>query len=224
MGELLAGKRIVVTQASTFMGPAIVEVFTEEGGDVFADERDLRNVAAARDLIASVGRVDVLVANLAAINPRTAATATTDGQWREMFDVMVDPLHRLVRAVLPQMIERRSGKIVVMGSASALRGMGNWSAYSAARGAQLAFVRAVGAEVAPHNVQVNAIAQTFVENPSYFPPEYIVTAEFRERLLHVPAGRLATAREDARFALFLAGGDSDFLVGQVLPFAGGWVT
>ena len=132
------------------------------------------------------------------------------------------PLHRLVRAVMPQMIERRQGKIIVMGSVSALRGMLNWSAYSAARGAQLAYVQAVGVEAASKNVQVNALAQGFVENPSYFPPEYVETPELQERLKSVPAGRLATAREDALFVLFLAGDESDFFVGQVFPFAGGW--
>jgi short-subunit dehydrogenase len=60
-------------------------------------------------------------------------------------------------AGLPQMIARRAGKILVMGSASALRGMKRTSTYSAARGAQLAYVQAVGVEVAPHNVQVSAI-------------------------------------------------------------------
>ena len=135
---------------------------------------------------------------------------------------MVHPLHRLVRAVMPQMIERRQGKIIVMGSVSALRGMPNWSAYSAARGAQLAYVQAVGVEAASKNVQVNALAQGFVENPSYFPPEYVETPELQERLKSVPAGRLATAREDALFVLFLAGDESDFFVGQVFPFAGGW--
>ena len=102
--------------------------------------------------------------------------------------------------------------------------MPNWSAYSAARGAQLSFVRAVGIELAPANVQVNGIAQSFVENPDYFPPEYQQTEEFRNRIATVPAGRLATEREGALAALFLASNESDFFVGQVLPFAGGWIT
>ncbi len=222
MSKRLQGQRVVVPQADTFMGPDLKALFEEEGAEVIADARDLTVAGAARDLIAEAGHVDVLVANLAAINPRTAAHETTDDKWREMFAVMVDPLHQLVGAVLPQMIARRRGKVVVMGSASALRGMSNWSAYSAARGAQLAYVKAVGVEVAPHNVQVNAIAQTFIENPSYFSPEYVATDEFKERLKQVPIGRLATGREDAQLALFLASGESDFLVGQVIPFAGGW--
>jgi 2-keto-3-deoxy-L-fuconate dehydrogenase len=224
MEKRLDGRRVLLTQADTFMGPDIAAVFAEHGAEVVADAGDLSAPSAAADLVAESGRVDVLVANLAAVNPRTAAHQTTDEEWRDMFAVMVDPLHRLVGAVLPQMIERRQGKVVVMGSASALRGMSNWSAYSAARGAQLAYVRAVGVEVAPDNVQVNAIAQTFVENPSYFSPEYVATEEFKKRLEGVPAGRLATGREDALLALFLAGNESDFLVGQVVPFAGGWVS
>ena len=223
MGKRLDGRRVVVTQADTFMGPDIEAVFSEHGAEVIADTRDLTAASAAADLIAEAGHVDVLVASLAAVNPRKAAHQTTDDEWREMFAVMVDPLHRLVGAVLPQMIERRQGKVVVMGSASALRGMSNWSAYSSARGAQLAYVQAVGVEVAPNNIQVNAIAQTFVENPSYFSPEYVATAEFKRRVEDVPAGLLATGREDAQLALFLASNESDFLVGQVIPFAGGWV-
>lgn len=224
MTDRLKGKRVVLTQASTFMGPAITEVFTEEGAEVIGDDRDLTVPEAAQNLIDEAGHVDILVANLAAVNPKTSVIETTDQRWSEMFDVMVHPLHRLTRAVLPQMLERRQGKIVVMGSATGLRGMTNWSAYSAARGAQLAFVQAVGVEVAPSNVQINALAQSFVENPSYFAPDYIQTDEFKERLKGVPAGRLATAREDALFVLFLASNESDFFVGQVFPFAGGWVT
>jgi 2-keto-3-deoxy-L-fuconate dehydrogenase len=222
MSGRLEGKRVVITQAATFMGPAITEVFSEEGADVVADDRDLTQPAAAQQLVDEAGKIDVLIANLAGVNPKTAVTDTTDEDWSEMFDVMVHPLHRLVRAVMPQMIERRQGKIIVMGSVSALRGMPNWSAYSAARGAQLAYVQAVGVEAAANNVQVNALAQGFVENPSYFPPEYVETPELQERMKSVPAGRLATAREDALFVLFLAGDESDFFVGQVFPFAGGW--
>jgi len=224
MLKRLESKRVVVTQASTFMGPAITEVFDEEGAVLVADDRDLTRIDAAQNLITEAGHVDVLIVNLAAVSPWSSVADTADDLWSEMFDVMVHPLHRLVRAVLPQMIERRQGKIIVMGSMSARRGMPDRSAYSAARGAQLAYVQAVGVEVAPHNVQMNAVAQGFVENQSYFPPEYLETPELKERMKSVPAGRLATAREDALFVLFLAGDESDFFVGQIFPFAGGWIT
>jgi 2-keto-3-deoxy-L-fuconate dehydrogenase len=218
------GKRVVVTQISAFMGKDLVERFSAEGADLLADDRDLTASGAAEALIAEAGEVDVLVANLAAEQPRTTVLDTDDAVFRAMYEAMVYPLHRLVRAVLPQMIVRRRGKIVVVGSASGLKGMPNYSAYGSARGAQLAYVQDVGTEVAPHNVQVNAIAQTFVENATYFPPDYQATDEFKERIKGAPAGRLAHGWESAALALFLAGHESDFFVGQVFPFSGGWVT
>ena len=153
------------------------------------------------ELIWEAGRVDVLIANLSIPNPRALAHETTDAQWEEVFDRLVHPLHRLCRAVLPQMIERRSGKIVVVGSAAALRGTPRRSCYGAARGAQHAYVRSLGVEVAPHNVQVNATGQNFVENPTYFPPDVIGTPQLQARLADVPAGRLSTGREAAAFIL-----------------------
>jgi NAD(P)-dependent dehydrogenase (short-subunit alcohol dehydrogenase family) len=137
---------------------------------------------------------------------------------------MVDPLPRLARAVLPQMIERRAGKILVMGSAAALRGQKRTSTYSAARGAQLAWMQAVAIEVAPHGVQVNAIAQNLVDNPTYFPPEVQAKPAFQERIKReVPLGRLVSAREDALFAAYLCSQAADCFVGQVFPVCGGWV-
>lgn len=220
----LEGRRALVTASSRFMGPAISSLFAEAGADVIADDRDLSGAGAVDALAAESGPVDILVANLAGVNPKTSVVETADSDWLAQFDDMVHPLMRLVRAFAPAMIERGRGKVVVIGSAAALRGMSNWSAYSAARGAQLAFVRAAGAELASRNVQVNAVAQSFVENPDYFPPEYQATDEFRARLATVPAARLASGREAALAALYLASEESDFLAGQVLPFAGGWVT
>jgi NAD(P)-dependent dehydrogenase (short-subunit alcohol dehydrogenase family) len=107
-------------------------------------------------------------------------------------------------AAVPAMIARRSGKILVMGSASALRGMKRASTYSAARGAQLAYVQAVGVELAPHNVQVNAIAQNFVDNPTYFPPEVQANPRFQERLAReVPLGGWWPRAKTRSFAAYL---------------------
>src|SRR5215471_5193382 len=160
----MSGKRVVITQTSAFMGKDLIKLFGSEGADLIADDRDLKAPDAAETLISEAGHVDVLIANLAAEQPRTLVLDTDDTTFRAMYEAMVFPLHRLVRAALPQMIERRRGKIVVIGSASGLKGMPNYCAYGSARGAQLAYVQDVGTEVAPHNVQVNAIAQTFVEN------------------------------------------------------------
>ncbi|MEZ5559026.1 MAG: SDR family oxidoreductase [Pseudomonadales bacterium] len=221
----LAGKRVVLTQANDYMGPATIEVFEAEGATVLPDSRDLTRPGACEALIAEAGHVDVLIANLASPNyTGTSVTDTSDDIWASTFDRMVHPLHRLTRAVLPQMIERRRGKIVVYGSAVALKGLKTVSAYSAARAAQVGYVQAAGVEVAPHNVQINLIAQNYVENPVYYPPALREKESFQASLRRqVPLGRLATAREDAQFALFLAGDESDFFVGQAIPFSGGWI-
>ena len=225
MADRLAGKRVLVTQADDFMGAATVEVFREEGADVRVDTRDLRDAGACEAAVSEAGRIDVLVANLA--SPTYGGTATADlgdAEWANAFDMMVHPLHRLTRAVLPQMIERAAGKIVVYGSAAALRGMRTLAGYSAARAAQIGYVQSVGVEVAPRNVQVNLIAQNYVENPEYFPPELVARESFVQSLKRqVPAGRLATAREDALLAVFLASEESNFFAGQAIPFSGGWV-
>ena len=225
LGESLRGKRVLVTQADDFMGPALVEGFLEHGAEVFAGEGPLAEPGAAEELVRSAGDVEVLIANLSLPAPATPAAEVDDDEWRAVFAHLVDPLPRLVRAVLPQMTARGSGKVVVIGSAAALRGMRNCSTYSAARGAQVAYVRAVGTEVAPLGIQVNLIAQNFVENPTYFPDEVRALPAFQERLRReVPVQRLGTPREDAMLAVFLASDECRFMVGQSIPFAGGWVT
>jgi 2-keto-3-deoxy-L-fuconate dehydrogenase len=223
MSATLQGKRILVTQADAFMGPTLCEVFAEHGAEVVASKASLGAAGAAEKVIGSSGDLDVLVANLALPAPSTAAVEATDEEWRQTFAALVDPLPRLVRAAVPRMIARGRGKILVIGSASALRGMRRASTYSAARGAQLAYVQAIGVELAPHNIQVNAIAQNFVENPTYFPEEVQRNPRFQERLKReVPLGRLVSAREDAQFAAYLCSDAADCFVGQVFPVCGGW--
>ena len=224
MNQTLSGKRILVTHATAFMGPTLCEVLVQHGAIVIANTDPLTEVGAAEAAVQAAGVIDVLVVNLAIAAPSSLAVEASESEWRDTFAALVDPLPRLFRAALPQMIERRSGKILLIGSASALRGVKRTSTYSAARGAQLAYVQSVGVEVAPHNVQVNAIAQNFVENPTYFPAEVQANPRFQERLKRdVPLGRLVSAQEDAAFAAYLCSEAANCFVGQVFPVCGGWV-
>ena len=127
-------------------------------------------------------------------------------------------MHRLTRDVLPQMLERKRGTMVVVASATSLRGRkGGVAVYGAARGAQHGYMKNVAMEVAPY-VNINATAQTYVDNITYWPMEYRETAEFRERMAENPAARLATGCECAQTVLLLAGPESDFFYGQIIPF------
>lgn len=223
MTGMLQGKRILVTQADEFMGPTLCEVLAAHGAEVVASQAALTEADAAERAVAAAGELDVLVANLALPAPSTPALEVSDEEWRRTFAVLVDPLPRLVRAAASRMASRGGGKILVIGSASALRGMRRTSTYSAARGAQLAYVQAAGVELAPQNVRVNAIAQNFVDNPTYFPEEVQKNPRFQERLKReVPLGRLVSAREDAEFAAYLCSDAADCFVGQVFPISGGW--
>ncbi len=225
MQPALAGRRVLVTQCTEFMGPALCRALAGQGADVVASADDLVPAEAAARVVAAAGAVDVLVANLAHRAPTTPAAEVSDDEWRAVFAALVDPLPRLLRAVLPGMQARGHGKLLVIGSASALRGMKRASTCSAARGAQLAWVQAVGVELAALGVQVNAIAQNFVDNPTYFAPDVQANPRFQERLKReVPLGRLVSAEEDASFAAYLCSPAADCFVGQVFPVCGGWVT
>jgi NAD(P)-dependent dehydrogenase (short-subunit alcohol dehydrogenase family) len=223
IGDSLKGKRVLITQSNDFMGPVLSRTFADHGAVVISDPAALDSAAAGEAAARRAGEVDVLIVNLGIQAPYTPATEVGDDEWRTVFAHMVDPLPGLARGVLPGMIARRAGKIVVMGSATALRGQKRTSTYAAARGAQLSWSRAVGVEVAPHNVQVNLIAQNFIENPTYYGPEVQALPAFQERLKReVPAGRLGTPEEDALFAVFLASSEVNFFSGQAIAFAGGW--
>jgi len=224
MSRALNNKRILVTQAETFMGPAICDALEGQGAEVLRHEGSLADPQAPARAVGEAGAIDVLVANLAITAPRTAARDVSDAEWSEVFDALVHPLPRLARAVLPQMVDRGAGKIVLIGSASALRGQKTSSTYAAARGAQVSWVQSVGVEMARHNIQVNAVAQHFVDNPVYFPEELQINPKFQERLKwEVPLGRLVAAEEDAAFIAYLCSDAANCFVGQVFPVCGGWV-
>jgi 2-keto-3-deoxy-L-fuconate dehydrogenase len=214
----------VVTMADRYTGPAVIERFEAEGAIVIADTEGHRDATGPQAVIDAAGRVDILVINLVARWRPAPATETSDERWLAMFDRLVHPTMRFVRAVLPQMIERRAGKIIVVTSAAPLRATPHSDAYSTARGAQNAYVQAVGADVARHNVQLNAIAQAYVESIDAFQRDTWGSEPLQRQLRHVPTGRIAEAWEQAELVSFLASPSSDFIAGQVLPYAGGWVT
>ena len=225
MSVRLDAKKVLITQCEDYMGPAITELFGSEGADVSA----VKGLVPAGEDFEAFARThptpDILIANLAYDPSNSPVAAITDEAWHTLFDVMVHPLMRLIRHYAPQMAARGHGKIVAITSAAPLRGIPGSSAYCAARGAQNAFIKATGLEFAAENVQINAIAQNYVSNPAYFPDDLVASERFQKHLArNVPIRRVAKAQESAELALFLASENSDFIVGQVVPFSGGWAT
>ena len=177
-------------------------------------------------VVARFGRLDILVNNSAFPPSGSPTEAVTDVAWREMMARLLDEPFYCLRAALRVMRPARRGKIINMSSAAAFPGLPNYAAYTAARAGVNGLTKAVGREVARDGIQVNAIAQNYVENPTYFPPAAHRATPTSSRACSgtFPPGRLARSEESARLAVYLASEDADFFIGQVIPFAGGWVT
>ena len=138
MSGRLEGRRVLVTHAERYIGPPVVELFREEGADVIADQSDYADPATIQNVVEEAGRIDVLVANFAGppsmmpvTNMLTDTTEFEDEDFEAYLQELVWPLLRFVRAALPQMLERRSGKIVGVTSATSLRAIPGLSVYSA---------------------------------------------------------------------------------------------
>ena len=224
MGDRLAGKRVLVTHADRFMGAPVAERFRAEGAEVIADTSIPRSAAEGAAVAEAAGSIDVLFANQAWPPTQALVTDTTDEDWHALFDVLVHPLMGLVRATAKTMKAAGGGRIIGMTSAAPLRGIPRNSAYCAARGAQNAYLRAAGLELARDGILVTAIAQNYVENDTYYPPGLTEDEQFLARMRAVvPAQRLGQPEETAALALFLAT-EANFMPGQIIPLAGGWAT
>ena len=221
----LTGKKILITQSDAYMGPAIQAFFEAEGAELTAAPGIVPFGDGFNSYPPLDQPFDVVIANLAHDPMNGPLDQLKDDSWQALFDTMVHPLMSLVRHFAPQMANQGGGKIVAVTSAAPLKGIPGSAAYCAARGAQNAFIKAAGLEYADRNVQINAIAQNYVSNPVYYPPELVTSERFQKHLQrNVPRGRIAEAEEQAAFACFLASNESDFFVGQIFPFSGGWAT
>lgn len=221
----MSRRTALVTCIDSYMGPAISEKFEEIGINVVAGPSDLHSEAQINKLVADAGHIDILVANLAE-PPMTGPVQNIDSDnWNLLFDSLVHPLMYLVRAVTPQMLERKSGKIIAITSAAPLRGIPNNAAYCAARGAQNGFIKAAGLELARSNIQVNAIAQNYINNNTYYPDDLLDNRKFLNHVKrNVPSNKIGAASETAQLAAYLSREDCRHMVGQVIPLAGGWAT
>jgi len=248
----LTGKVTLITNVSQFMGPACAEEFAKEGAVLALHDRtearaksaldvvmaygreavvlagDITRAAEANRVVRAVierfGRLDVLVNNSSHAPVGGPMDELPDETWRSLVAHLLDEPFFTTRAALRIMKRQGRGKIVNFTSAVALTGLPNYAGYTAARAGTNGLTKAVGREVARHGIQVNAIAQNFVENPTYFGRDVVGNPETLGRVVkHVPAGRLARSEESARLAVYLASDDADFFCGQVIPFAGGWV-
>ena len=215
----------LVTCVQRYMGEAIKNKFEALGLEVIAGNDPITSQEDCETFINSAGHIDILIANLAEPPMSSPVQEIRNKDWNTLFKALADPLMYLVRAVIPQMLERKSGKIIAITSATPLKGFPNNAAYCAARGAQNGFIKAVGIELARSNIQVNAIAQNYINNDTYYPDDILDNEKFLDHVRrNVPTNKVGAAEETAELAAYLASERCNHMVGQIIPLAGGWVT
>lgn len=141
-------------------------------------------------------------------------------QWKTLFGVNVDGMHYCCQAVLPHMVHRKEGCILTVSSMWGQVGASCEVAYSATKGAVIAYTKALAQEVGPSNIRVNCIAPGVIatEMNAHLSPE-----DLEALADETPLGRIGTPEECAACALFLASDGASFVTGQVLAPNGGLV-
>lgn len=187
---------------------------------VGADVADQGQVSRMVDnVLEKFCQLDILICS-AGISHVGLISQIDEDEWRRLFAVNVDGVHHCCRAVLPHMLGRKSGSIVTVSSMWGQVGASCEAAYSAAKGAVIAYTKALAKELGPSNIRVNCVAPGVIDtemNAHLTPDDLAALAD------ETPLGRIGTAEEAAAAIAFLASGEASFLTGQVIAPNGGLV-
>ncbi|MET0826421.1 MAG: SDR family oxidoreductase [Acidimicrobiales bacterium] len=238
----------LIADAGFYVGPALARLLAERGHDLVLGDPDpdladeltaggatIEVVTGARDLSQPDAADRLLAAGLERFGRVDSATAFSGmivvGRFLES---SIDDLHtvvqgcveapyRFLRAVVPAMVERGEGQVLVITSASGARPTPGAPLYSSARAGANMLVRNVAGEVARTGVQVNAVGTNFMDFPEFLRANRITDDESRAKVeAMVPMRRLGTMDEFAAFCAPYVDGTSRFTTGQFTAYAGGW--
>ncbi len=247
--DRLKGKHALLTACGAGIGRATARLFAAEGAHVIATDikpelmadlkdfgvaethaLDVRDRGAVRAMTTRVGPVDVLF-NCAGFVHHGTVLTTTEEDWDFSFDLNVKAMHHTIQAVLPGMLEKGSGSIVNMSSvASSVVGAANRYVYGASKAAVIGLTKAVAVDFIRQGVRCNAICPGTIQSPSLdgrIAEQAQAQGKSRDEVRQAfidrqPMGRLGTAEEIARLALYLASDESSYTTGQAYVIDGGW--
>lgn len=220
--ELGHGGAKVVVNYSRSKEPAeeLAEHLKESGTEAVAVQADVSDAEQAEKLINETiehfGQIDILVNNAGINRDKTLKKLEVD-DWDEVIQVDLNSAFYTVRAALPHMIERGSGKIINMSSFVGEAGNIGQANYAAAKAGLLGFTKTAAQELARYGITVNALCPGFIETDMVAN----IPEEAREKLLKtVPLGRFGKPEEIARAVRYLIV-DGDYITGQALDINGG---
>jgi NAD(P)-dependent dehydrogenase (short-subunit alcohol dehydrogenase family) len=245
----LTDRVAIVTGAAQGIGQAVAVAFAHAGADValidVAEERlgetaglveatgrqvlrvacdvgDQAAVGAAFGVVAAaLGPADALVNCAGIICENVSAEVAEEADMDRLWRVNVKGTFFAAQAAARQMIGRGGGRIVNLASQAAILSLPNQSVYTATKGAVAALTRSLAIDWAPHRINVNAIAPTFVWTPMAAP--MLAIAQVHDASVkRIPLGRVGQPQDIAGAALFLCSDAASLITGHLLPVDGGW--
>jgi 3-oxoacyl-[acyl-carrier protein] reductase len=245
----LAGKVALITGASSGIGAATADLFSElgarvaigyhtnregaallqsqiasKGGKAFIFHANVAFAAEIRQLVeqvnTEVGPIDILINNAGSLLERLPILTLTEERWDAVMDLNLKSAVLCSQAVAASMIERKSGSIVNIGSIAGRNGGGPGAGpYAAAKGGLMTFTKSLAKELAPHGIRVNCVSPGVIDTPFH---EVFSTPEMMENFVKmIPLGRVGTSFECAKAIAFLASDAASFVVGETLEVNGG---
>lgn len=178
------------------------------------------------DVMASQGRIDVLVNN-AAINPATKSILDdTLEEWRRTIGINLEAVYMGSKLVAPHMVAQKSGRIIHIASIQGFASSGLCGSYNAAKGAIIAYTKSMAVELAPYNILVNAVAPGFMVTPMSIVNgvDETTTPEFIELYIakrKIPLARSGMPEDVSGSVVFLASEYCRYMTGQLLVVDGG---
>lgn len=244
----LDGRTALVTGASRGIGRSIAEAYAEAGADVALLARDAEKLAetaaavqahgrravvlpcdvtdiesvqaSVARAVSELGQVDVLVNNAGGNSFSMPLAGMRFSGWEKTLRLNLDSVVHVSQALLPHLLERKSGVVINVASVAGLRGAPMMSHYGAAKAAVLSLTQSLAIETAWAGIRVNALVPGWIETDL---TDFLRANEDAEKgtLSRVPMGRWGQSREIADPALFLASDASSFMTGQALVVDGG---